>query len=84
MKAEVVFQAYLENAVANRTYERVQHFTKLRELSTVDTPITRIESDGAISLLSGEVIAHNQLVSVGGIFAPAYQGYELYCTTCDH
>jgi hypothetical protein len=83
MGAEEAYQAYLYAVVANRTYKRVQYFSDLHELLTVDTLITHVGPGGAITLLSGEVVAYTQVVSVGGTFAPTYQGYEVYCTTCD-
>ncbi|PQA57002.1 hypothetical protein [Siphonobacter curvatus] len=80
------FASYLEDLIQQRQYVKVQYFSDLHELITLDALFVKLSDpgDGALALLSsGEQIAVSQLASAGGRFAPAYQGYELYCETCD-
>lgn len=80
------FGTYLDGLIAGRIYRRIQFFSHLHELVTVDALVREIipGNDGEIVALStGDQIPMNLIVSVGGRFAPAYAGYELYCETCD-
>lgn len=82
----VAFRAYLDSLKVGRTYRKVQYFTRLHELITIDALIQNItpgNDEEIVALSTGDVIPLNQLISVGGRFAPAYAGYELYCETCD-
>jgi hypothetical protein len=81
------FEEYLANLIAKRTYLKIQYFAEFHDLVTTDVIIRAIKNEDIgtkLLLSSGDEIWLNLLISVGGVFAPGYEDYELYCQTCDH
>lgn len=80
------FASYLSDLVQQRQYVKVQYFTELHELITLNALLARLDKndkDQLVVLSSGEQIPLSRLVSVGGQFSPNYEGYAPYCETCD-
>lgn len=81
------YRTYLNDLVKNRRYVKIQFFTELHELITLNALIVSIGEEGndqMAILSSGERISLPEIVSAGGRFAPSYEGYAPYCETCDY
>ncbi|WP_460639676.1 hypothetical protein [Larkinella harenae] len=84
MKSE--YTTFLTDLVQHRYYVKVQYFSELHELITVNALLAGLDSrghDSVVVLSSGEQIPLSKLVSVGERFAPQYEAYAPYCETCD-
>lgn len=81
-----VYHTYLDGLISSRRYIKVQYFTELHELITLNALVVSLctEGDEQIVVLStGQRIPLSKLVSAGGEFNPDYEGYAPYCETCD-
>ena len=79
-------RTYLDGLMSSRRYVKVQYFTELHELITLNALIAGLGTEGddsVVSLSSGARIPLTRLVSAGGHFSPGYDGYAPYCETCD-
>ncbi len=78
------FPSTLESLVSRRVYVEIRYFTDLHQLLTVRSIpkrfVTTLEGE-ALELVSGELLPLDQLVSVGGVFAPELEEYET-CLAC--
>jgi hypothetical protein len=80
------YRTYLDDLVKRRSYVKVQYFTELHELITLNTLIVSLTMEGSdliVVLSTGDRIPLPKLVSAGGEFSPHYEGYAPYCETCD-
>ncbi|GAB3986189.1 hypothetical protein GCM10028807_03070 [Spirosoma daeguense] len=86
METTSSFTTYLTALIEQRKYVKIQYFTELHELITLNALIKYMgkERNNPVAVLSsGEKIPLNKLVSAGGEFSPNYEGYAPYCETCD-
>lgn len=80
------FRRYLSTLMTERRYVKIQYFTDLHELVTINALLRTLPGGDAVShltLSTGETVVLDRLVSADGYFAPGYDGYQLYCDTCD-
>ncbi|WP_040005837.1 hypothetical protein [Fibrisoma limi] len=80
------YRTYLNDLVRKRSYVKVQYFTELHELITLNALVVSLPTEGndpMVVLSTGDRIPLPKLVSAGGKFAPNYEGYAPYCETCD-
>ncbi|WP_420148769.1 hypothetical protein [Spirosoma sp.] len=86
MNNTTAYRTYLDELMNSRRYVKVQYFTELHELITLNALIASLSveaEDTMVSLSSGEQIPLTRLVSADGHFSPNYEGYAPYCETCD-
>ncbi len=80
------FRKYIKELIQERRYLKVQYFTDLRELITLDTILFKLDGQAPeekVFLATGDQVDVTKLVSAGGRFSPLYREYHLYCETCD-
>lgn len=86
MNDSTAYRTYLNDLVRRRSYVKVQYFTELHELITLNALVVSLITEGndqLVVLSTGDRIPLPKLVSAGGEFAPHYEGYAPYCETCD-
>lgn len=86
MNTPRAYRTYLNGLVSDRKYVKIQYFTELHELITLNALLVGLGQDGTdpmVTLSSGEQVPLAKLVSAEEEFAPMYAGYAPYCETCD-
>lgn len=74
----------LEATATRKIYSKIQYFTELKELITVNALIKTFVTENReefMLLCSGEKIRLDRVVSVNDHLAPTYSGFEDF--TCD-
>lgn len=86
MNDSTAYRTYLKSLVKRRSYVKVQYFTELHALITLNALVVSLSIEGndqIVVLSTGDRIPLPNLVSAGEEFAPDYKGYAPYCETCD-
>jgi Rho-binding antiterminator len=79
------FHDWIEAVAIQRLYVKIQYFTEIRELITVNALIkdwVNENNEEFMLLASGEKIRFDRIVSIAGKFSPDFAQYEDYSCDC--